>query len=483
MKGEYSLKNLLKSFKNKYLTKNTVLYLLIILILGIFVLICNITKKINLPTFDLTESKLFSISDVSKQNLQNLKYDVFIYFFGSNMSEDLSIYGIAEKYNKVNSKIRTEVIIPSENPDFCEKYGLSTNSSAIIVKSANENFKILRMSDFYTTDYITNSTIDLTEEKLTNAILEVQTQNKLNVYFLNGHSESTDLEFLKYTIENELYNVQSLEISKNGNKIPDNCNCLIISCPQTDFTDTDYNAISEYINSGGNIIYLDNKNTATLPNVQKLLDLYGAKLSGNIITEPSYIYNLDNDANTLIATLSSHSITNNIISTGYVALLNPTNLEIYDDSQLSALGVTANIFMKSSYSSLLKDLSDPTTPKVIGASDSYNIGGEFVKKINDTTSSKLILIGNSKFVSDIMTINETNYPGVNVANNKDLLLNSISYLTNKSYLSIRKSTPIINVLSSNSDVKAGLSVIMIFIIPILILLTGIVVWIVRRRKK
>lgn len=483
MKGEYSLKSKLKFIKNKYLTKNTLLYLLIILILAIFIFICNITKKYSLPTFDLTESKLFSISDLSTQNLQNLKYDVFIYFFGNNMSEDLSIYGIAQKYNKINSKIRTEVIIPSENPEFCEKYGLSTNNSAIIIKSANENYKILRMSDFYTTDYITNSTIDLTEEKLTNAILDVQIQNKLNVYFLSGHSESTNLELLKYYIENELYNVKSLEISKNENKVPDDCNCLIIATPQVDFTDADFIAVSEYVNSGGNIIYLDNKNTTSLANVQKLLDLYGAKLSGNIITEPSYIYNLSNDPNTLIATLSSHVITNNIISDGYIALVNPTKLEVLDDSKLSSLGVTANIFMKSSYSSLLKDISDSDTTKIIEASDSYNIGGEFIKKVNDTISSKLILIGNSTFVSDNMTINEESYPGVSVGNNKDLILNSISYLTNKSYLSIRKSTPIINVLSTDNNVKAGFAVIIIFIIPILILSAGIIVWIVRQRKK
>lgn len=399
------------------------------------------------------------------------------------MSEDLSIYGIAEKYNKINSKIRTEVIIPNKNPEFCKQYGLSTNNSAIIIKSANGNHKILRMSDFYTTDYITNSTIDLTEEKLTNAILDVQTQNKLNVYFLIGHSESTDLEFLKYYIENELYNVNSLEISKNENKVPDNCNCLIISSPKIDFTETDYVALSEYVNSGGNIIYLDNKGTSSLTNVQKLLNLYGAKLSGNIITEPSYIYNLANDSNTLVATLSSHVITNNIISDGYVALVNPTQLEVSDDSELSYLGVTANIFMKSSYSSLLKDISDSNSTKIVEASNSYNIGGEFIKKISDITSSKLILIGNSTFVSDNMTINEDSYPGVSIGNNKDLILNSISYLTNKSYLSIRKSTPIINVLSTNDNVKAGFAVIIIFVVPILILLTGIIVWVVRRRKK
>lgn len=483
MKGEYSLKRSLKLFKNKYITKNTILYLLIILILGIFIFICNITKKYNLPTFDLTESKLFSISDVSNQILQNLRYDVHIYFFGETMSEDLSIYGIAEKYNKINSKIRTEVIIPSENSEFCEEYGLDSSMSVIIIKSSNGNYKLLRMSDFYTIDYTTNSTIDLTEEKLTNAILDVQTQNKLNVYFLTGHSESTDLEFLKYYIENEIYDVQSLEISKNENKIPENCNCLIISSPQTDFTDTDFNAISNYINLGGNIIYLDNKDTSTLTNVQKILDLYGTKLSGNIITEPNYIYNLNNDPNTLIATLSSHSITNNIISNGYVALVNPSKLEVSDDSTLLSLGVTANIFMKSSYSSLLKDLSDPNTPTVVETSNSHNIGGEFTKKINDTTSSKLILIGNSNFISDAMTINEEVYPGISVANNKDLILNSISYLTNKSYLSIKKSTPIISVLSSDDSVKAGLSVIIIFIVPIIILITGIIVWIVRRRKK
>lgn len=483
MKGEYHLKKSIKSMKNKFLTKNTILYLIAIILLALFILLCYITNKYKLPTFDLTESKLFSISDISKEQLKNLRYDVFIYFFGNEMDEDLSIYGIAEKYSKINNKIKTEVIIPSENQEFCEKYGLTTDVNAIIVRAANDNYKILRMSDFYTTNQIDNSFLDLTEEKLTNAILDVEVQNRPNVYFLTGHSENTNLEFLKYYIENEIYNIKTLDISANENKVPDDCNCLIISSPQTDFTDIDFTAISNYINLGGSIIWLGNNNTSYFTNIQKILDLYGAKITGDSVYETSYLYNLDGNTNTLLATLVEHTITKDIISSGYVTLFNPSRLEIIDDARLSELGVTANIFLKSSSTSVIKDLSDSSSPKITDTASSYNIGGEFIKKISDSTYSKLVLIADSSFVSDKVSINSTNYPGVSIGNNKDIILNSISYLTGRTHLSIKKSTPIISVLSADDNFKAGLSVIVIYVIPILILLAGLIVWIVRRRKK
>ena len=44
------------------------------------------------------------------------------------------------------------------------------------------------MYDLYTYDYTTYEQIDITEEAITNAIIEVTIEDKPNIYFLEGHN-------------------------------------------------------------------------------------------------------------------------------------------------------------------------------------------------------------------------------------------------------------------------------------------------------
>ena len=66
--------------------------------------------------------------------------------------------------------------------------------------------------------------------------------------------------------------------------------------------------------------------------------------------------------------------------------------------------------------------------------------------------------------------------------NKDLVLNSIAFLTDKKEnISIRKTT---DTVSYTATEKQDIIIrIVIFAVPCLIILMGIIVWYVRRRKK
>ena len=64
-----------------------------------------------------------------------------------------------------------EVVDSTQRPDLLQKYDISDSESAIVVQSP-ERSKTISAYDLSSYNYTTGETTDLTEEKLTNAILE-----------------------------------------------------------------------------------------------------------------------------------------------------------------------------------------------------------------------------------------------------------------------------------------------------------------------
>ena len=174
-----------KSGLGKILRKTSLTVLLILIILAVCIGINIFVEEKNIADFDFTEDKIYSLSDMSKQIAEEVEDEVEIILV--NMPEAQQDF--AYKYNSVNDKITVEVIDDvTTRPDLTDEYGISANTYAIIVKSGEKN-KILYSSDLYTYDYTTYQQKDITEEALTNAILDVTTDEKPVIYFLTGHNK------------------------------------------------------------------------------------------------------------------------------------------------------------------------------------------------------------------------------------------------------------------------------------------------------
>ena len=104
--------------------------------------------------------------------------------------------------------------------------------------------------------------------------------------------------------------------------------------------------------------------------------------------------------------------------------------------------------------------------------------------INENTKATLIIYANGIFATEVeIPINENYalYP-IERNNNKDLALNSVAYLTEREdTITIRKSTSTVTI--SPTETEDTIVKIIIFAVPIAIIILGIVVWQVRRRKK
>ena len=278
--------------------------------------------------------------------------------------------------------------------------------------------------------------------------------------------------------------------------IPEDCDTLVITTPNKDFDELTTNEIIKYINNGGKILWLNSSYSEAkdLPNVNKILALYGIKPF-----EVGYIYETDDErtalgyASCMVEDLGSTEIAQKLKN---VILLNSTKINVNTD-ELSNLGVTEqDIISTPSTSYFRKNVSNTSDDTTGDEQGGFTVGGIFTKKISteseenadesdndeNALSSTLVIFGDNNFVSDIQLTSQTN-PMLILANNKDLMLNSIAYLTdNNEDITIRKDYTKASDFTPTDAQKLTI-IRIIFIVPIAIILLGFIVWQVRIRKK
>ena len=105
------------------------------------------------------------------------------------------------------------------------------------------------------------------------------------------------------------------------------------------------------------------------------------------------------------------------------------------------------------------------------------------KKIDADKTAKLVIFSNELFAMD-MPVQLSGYQmyTVSLYNNSDMILNSVSFLNEREdTITIRKNSD--EVTYTVSELQNNIIMAIIFTIPVLIIILGIVVWLRRRRKK
>ena len=492
-KKEKKPSKFIEIIKKRWLVDGTKTLILVFAIIVAFLGISVYMQNLELTPIDFTQEKLYTLTDESKEKVKNIDKDVNIYFIG--YTDDDSNLDLAKQYKKENEKIVAEAVDINNRPDLANKYGIESGSQGIIVESG-EKSKVLTGSDLVTYDMTTYETISIAEEKLTSAILSVTSEKIPKIYFLEGYSEyslAQNMMYLGVYLENEVTEVDTLNILSTG-KIPDDCDTLIITTPNKDFDDIATNAITEYINSGRNILWFNSAITQSkeMPNVNKILELYGVKpFEVGIIRETSNSHMVTNTPDLIIPEIQYSEVTKDLYNTTGVILINATKINI-DTDRLDELNVEEYDLMLASEDSYFRtnfnnQSSYPTSDEETGT---FVVGAELhkaVREANEETGesaleSKLIIYGENYFITDYQLSQNSQYGAIQLAYNKDLALNSIAYLVDREEdITARKSTGTVTYTATEEQDIIVRTI--IFMVPALIIVIGIVVWQVRRRKK
>ena len=272
-KKEKKPNKFIEIIKKKWLAQGTTTAVLVIAIISLFIAVSVVLHNMELSPIDLSQEKLFTLTDESKDKVREINQNVNIYFMDA--TDDDENYELAKQFHNVNEKINVEKIDSKERTDIVAKYDLQAGAGQIVVASDTKS-KILTSYDLVSSDLM-GQTSSIADKKLTNTILYVTANEVPKVYLLEGFSDfsSDRMKTFISVIGDDAIDVETLNVITTG-KIPDDCQALIITTPNKDFDEATTTAIMDYINKGGNMLWLNSSlpEKIDLPNANKILAEY-----------------------------------------------------------------------------------------------------------------------------------------------------------------------------------------------------------------
>lgn len=359
----------------------------------------------------------------------------------------------------------------------------------IVIKEGRKE-KTLTSNDLSTYDYSTNKQIDLTEEAITNAIVELSMDKKPVIYVLSSKSyyqSEQALSSVTQKLQDESNEVKYLDILTSGS-VPEDCNCLVITTLKEDLNELERDKILEYIKNGGKILMLTSQNVLNVetPNLNAILAEYGISINFGAVFEQDTSKMLQNAPEFVIADVSS-SFMSNINMAMKMCFVDAGSIQFQDSDKLNELGVTYETIASTGSTSFIRtnfDIQSYSRTEQDSEEGSFIVGADVTKKISDDISSELVIYSSEVSAMDLQIPVSSQYYmyAVDLYNNKDIILNSVSHLTERNNtITIRKdddSETYTVTAQQDSIIKM-----IIFIIPVIIIIFGIIIWIARKRRK
>ncbi len=488
------MRKFIEIIKKKWIRDSLLTATLVLILIAIFILVNLLFMNLDIAPWDFTEQGLYTLSDESKEQIANVEQNVTMYFFGYD--EGSTAVTLAKQYHDANDKITIQIINTSERPDLAAQYNVSTSSQLVAVQ-ATERYKIIDASEMYTYDSSTYQYIDVTEQKLTNAILDVTIAQKPQIYFLTGHGEygissSSAMGTLATYIENDVNDVNTLDLLTSD--MPETCDVLVIANPTSDFTNLETEKIQNYINAGGKIVWMQDPymfnagwtESTTYPNITKILSQFGISFSSGVVCEQGTDHMIAGTPDLIVPEMTYNQIVQDLYTDGMVALLDSGRINTVSDEELEELGVTASPFLQSTETSFYRaDINSDISQKLDSDEDGPFVLAEILtKKIDDDTESTLVAYSNALFATNYtVQISGSIGTPISIRQNKDIILNTIAYLSDREdTIRIRKDTGLVS-FDAITEQENRVVLWIIFAIPVIIIVAGIVVAIVRKRKK
>ena len=286
-----------KLFSNSQFKNGNYSALLIVVVIAIVVVVNMLVRQLpgSMTNLDMSDTLIYSIGDTTKELLSNMQKDVTVKVIAENGSVDSRIETFLQNYADSSSHITVEYIDPVLHPSVLTEYDVSEYS--LVVECAETgrtktiNFGDIIVYDqysYYQTGTATEQEFD-GEGQLTSAIDYVTSDNLKKVYLLSGHDESSFSTAVQDLVDKANLETASWNILTDG-AIPEDCNLLILYAPTKDLSDDEKNALTEYVNSGRNLMILPTVTGEPLQNLTALIQEYGLQLTNTYVGDEERYY-------------------------------------------------------------------------------------------------------------------------------------------------------------------------------------------------
>ena len=425
--------------------------------------------------YDISASKLYSVTSNTKSVVNALTEDVTIYWIVQADEEDDVIGKLLDRYESLSDHITVEKRNPDVYPTFAEQYTDGTVYNNSLVVECGDRSRYIGYEDIYLTDasmysYSYSTSFD-GEGAITSAIDYVTNLDQPVVYTLTGHGEEDLPATFADSLEKENITVEDLSLL-NTAEIPEDAACLIVYAPQSDISEAERDTLASYVAGGGRLLVMAGPvEAAGLPNFYSLLEPYGVTAAEGIVVEEDQAHYVYPSPVALMPDLAESDVTAPLLEEGYYVIV-PLAAGLTVGENTTSASVTSLLTTSEASFSKPAGYDMATYEKEDG-----DIDGPFALAVDIACDSggELIWVSSSAYLDDM-------YNAYSSGANVNFTMNALSQLIGESEtLSIRTKSLNYNYLTISDSVSGLLQVVMIGLIPLAFLGTGIIL-VVRRRR-
>ncbi len=426
-----------------------------------------------LTQYDISSTKLYSVTSNTKVVVNALDKDVTIYWIVQSDEEDDVIENLLGKYESLSEHIDVVKKNPDVFPTFAQQYTSETVQNNSLVVECGERSRFINYSDIYLYEanmgsYSYDASFD-GEGAITSAIDYVVNEDQPKVYMLEGHGEAELPAAFQEQIEKENIELSTFSLL-TADTVPEDADGILIYAPSSDISVEEKEMLAEYVSGGGKLMVMAGPTEdGTLKNLYSILADYGIETVDGVVVDTDREHFAFQAPYVLLPDIESSEITDPLIEENYYAIMPISQgLIVQDSDRVTTLLSTSEIsFCKAAgyaLSSYEKEEGDVDGPFALAVS------------VAAENEGKIIWFASSDFLNEM-------YNAYSSGANLDLAMNAMSSMIGENEaVAIRSKSLNYNYLTISDSTASFLKTIMIAVFPLGYLGIGICV-IVERRKR
>lgn len=407
--------------------------------------LCAVAYQFSL-TFDVTANKINSLTETNRTVLSHLKKSLRVDLYSPNRNIVEQIQTIIYLFQKENAHITLNI-----------HHALLNNVEKIQLRLQTNNNLLLTYDD--RKKAIDINPVHWNQQTFGNLVQQMIRTKEDWVVFLSGHGEkapfgvkNADLNQLTAELKTTGINIASLNLGETGS-IPDNTKMLVIADSKTNFLPKETSQILQYINQGGNLLWLVNPDSS--PNLDKLAQNLGIFWqSGTVLDPKGHAMGTPHPAISVITKYPDHPITQQFNTLTVFPWARPLEYHV-----ATKLGWQVSPLLVTNASATLENNKKKTSAFTIGVALEKN-------------NQRIVAIGNANFLTNASLHNYGNL---------QLASNLFNWLMNADFLLNTTTKPLVDLsFTQSAFTETTTQFIFPFCLPLIYLLIG---WRTKRARQ
>ena len=485
--GKPAKKNIFKSRKFKYGGIATIITVLFIVVVIVINMIMGILDSRVVMEVDLTPNKVYGLTQESIDFVQALDKDVEIDILSSKDSFEnggqyyVQAAAIIENYSKYSSRVTVNYVDLVKNPTYAAGYANESLAANDVLVKCGEKHKLVKSSDLFNSEMNYNTfsyvvTSSKAEQSVTSALVNVTSDEITKVAILKGYDEA-DASSLTALLTSNNFDVEEVNIVTD--EIPEDAKLAVIFSPGRDYDQASLKKVDDFLSNGEklgkSLVFVAGTQPNDIPELNAFLEEWGMGVQSGVLFELSKDHLFSNtSAFQSIVDYENEDYSKAIANKDIpVAIFQSRPIEILKERDsikvLLQSSENSGIYPADAAEDWQPEESDLVGPIPVAAVSTKQVSG-----VDD--SSNVAVIGSAAaFASSFLSSTSLN--------------NSAYFINMFNTLAEREDTVLIEAktlggtnMNIMTNVSIPLGVIFTIVLPLLILVTGLVIWIRRRNR-